>query len=324
MTPGKVILDSLEDVGTGLRRPECVICTADGAVYVSDWSGGVCRIEPDGGQQRILASESPIELRPNGIALQPDGTFLLANLGDAGGVWRLFDEGRIEPVVTEVDGEALPPTNFVLPDAAGRTWITVSTRVTPRASAYRPDVSDGFIVLSDKTGDRIVADGLGYTNEVQVHPSGDWLYANETFARRTSRLRIRSDGSLGPRETVTEYGAGTFPDGLCFDQDGGFWVVSIVSNRAIRVGPDGEHTLILEDADPAHLAEVEAAFQEGRMGRPHLDEIVSQRLRSTSSIAFGGAERRICYLGCLLDERIVRFTSPVAGVEPAHWNWPLR
>ena len=38
-------------------------------------------------------------------------------------------------------------------------------------------------------------------------------------------------GALGPRETVTEYGHGVYPDGLEFDAEGGFWVTSIVSNR---------------------------------------------------------------------------------------------
>ncbi|MEO1035956.1 MAG: SMP-30/gluconolactonase/LRE family protein [Pseudomonadota bacterium] len=316
-------LDDLENVGVGLRRPECVLCSADGSVYVSDWDGGVCRIAPDGGQHRILARESPVEIRPNGIALQPDGSFLLANLADAGGVWRLFGGGRVDPFVVEVDGAPLPPTNFVLPDRAGRTWITISTRIRPRADAFRPWASDGFIVLHDKSGTRIVADGLGYTNEVQLHPSGEWLYVNETFARRTSRLKIATDGSLGSRETVTEYGTGTYPDGLCFDEEGGFWIASIVSNRIIRVGPDRAHTVILEDSDKEHLELVETAFQDGRMGSVHLKHIVSQRLRSTSSIAFGGAERRLCYLGCLLDDRIVRWASPVAGVEPVHWSWPV-
>jgi sugar lactone lactonase YvrE len=48
-------------------------------------------------------------------------------------------------------------------------------------------VSDGFIVRVDDAGARIVADGLGYTNEVQLDPSGERLYVNETFGRRLSR-----------------------------------------------------------------------------------------------------------------------------------------
>lgn len=313
--------DSLVGVGRDLARPECVLCTADGALHVSDWRGGVTTVRPDGSQSHLKARDDSVTLKPNGIALLQDGSYLIANLGDDGGIWQLEAGGGVRPYALEVEGAAIPPANFVLPDASGRVWITVSTRVTPRADAYRPTTADGYVALVDARGSRIVADGLGYTNEVQLHPSGKWLYVNETFARRTSRLAIRDDGSLGRRETVTEYGAGTFPDGLCFDEEGAFWVVSLVSNRVIRVLPGGEQQLLLEDADPQHVAWVETAFQTGTMGRPHFDTMRSRRLQSISSIAFGGADRRTCYLGCLLGERIESFVSPVAGIEPVHWHW---
>ena len=319
----EVSLDSLQDVGENLNRPECVLCTSDGAVIVSDWSGGVTRIGADGTQQRLLARNPFVPIRPNGFALQADGSLLLANLGDDGGVWRLFASGAVQPFLVEVEGAQLPPCNFVLPDKQGRTWVSVSTRIRPRAEAYRPDAADGFIAVVDDTGARVVADGLGYTNEVQVHPGGDWLYFNETFARRTSRMKIRQDGSLGSPEIVAEFGAGMFPDGLCFDTRGGLWVVSPVSNRVVRISSDGSQTLVIDDSDTAHTKWVEEAFLSGKMGREHLDSIVSVRLRSTTSIAFGGRERRVSYLGCLLGDRVVSFESPVAGVEPVHWHWRI-
>jgi sugar lactone lactonase YvrE len=130
-------------------------------------------------------------------------------------------------------------------------------------------VADGFIVCVNASGHaRIVADGLGYTNEVALHPNGRWLYVNETFGRRLSRFLVKEDGSLGARETVTEFGVGDFPDGLAFDEDGCAWIVSIVSNRLIRVWPDGRQEIYLEDNDPGHLDWVEEAFQAHTMGRP--------------------------------------------------------
>jgi hypothetical protein len=220
-----------------------------------------------------------------------------------------------------VDGIDLPPTNFVVEDAQGRFWVTVSTRLQPRALGYRRSCNDGFIVRVDARGAAIVADGLGYTNEVAVDPSGQWLYVNETFARRLSRFALREDGSLGAKEVVTEFGAGTFPDGLAFDEDGHVWVVSIVSNRLIRVAPDGTPTLWLEDADAAHLARVEAAYDAGTMGRPELDGIQSRLLRNISSIAFAGADRHTAVLGCLLGDRLATLRLPIAGVAPTHWNY---
>jgi SMP-30/Gluconolactonase/LRE-like region len=167
-----------------------------------------------------------------------------------------------------------------------------------------------------------VADGLGYTNEVAVDPSGQWLYANETFGRRLSRFALRADGSLGPKQVVTEFGPGTFPDGLAFDVEGHAWVVSIVSNRLIRVAPDGTPTVWLEDADAGHLARVERAFDAGTMGRAELDGIESRCLRNISSIAFSGVERRVAVLGCLLGDRLAILDMPVPGVAPTHWMHP--
>jgi sugar lactone lactonase YvrE len=308
--------------GQGLQRPECVLATAAGDLYTADWRGGVAHLRPDG-TQALYAAPRPdgLPLRPNGIALLPDGSFLLAQLGaDDGGVYHLTRGGAVRPWLLQVQGQPLPPTNFVLPDADGRVWVTVSTRRTPRARGYRREGGDGFIVCVDDRGARIVADGLGYTNEVAVHPSGAWLYVNETFARRLSRFPLRTDGHLGDQQVVAEFGPGTFPDGLAFDEDGGAWVVSIVSNRLIRVAPDGSQTLWLQDADTAHLAWVEAAYDAGTMDRPHLDGIRSEVLRNISSIAFTGPDRRTAVLGCLLGDRLATLPLPVAGAAPIHWN----
>jgi hypothetical protein len=206
-------------------------------------------------------------------------------------------------------------------DALGRVWITVSTRLVPRISACRGDVADGFIVLVDRGGARIVADGLGYTNEAILDPSGKWLYVNETFARITSRFPVRPDGSLGPREVFMEYGPGTYPDGMAFDSVGHLWVVSIVSNRVLRIAPDRTMTTIVEDSDPEHLAWVERAYSAGKLERGHLDVVKSRELRNISSIAFGGSDLCTVYLGCLLDDVVYAFRSPVAGFALAHWNW---
>ena len=310
-------------IGSGLVRPECVLATRSGDLFTADWRGGVAHILPDG-RQALYSGPGPdgLALKPNGIALQSDGSFLVTHLGaEEGGVFRLTRDGRVTPWLRIVEGADLPPTNFVLLDNAGGAWVTVSTRLQPRARGYRRSCNDGFIVRVDQRGARIAADGLGYTNEVALHPTGEWLYVNETFSRRLSRFALQPNGELGPKQVVCEFGPGTFPDGLAFDEAGFAWVVSIVSNRLIRVAPDGAQTVWLEDADAEHLAWVEAAFEAGTMGRPHLDGAPSRSLRNISSIAFTGADRRSAVLGCLLGDRLPTLRLPVAGVAPTHWTF---
>ena len=103
---------------------------------------------------------------------------------------------------------------------------------------------------------RIVAEGLQYTNEVRTDPTGAWLYVVETFGRRLTRFRIGSDGHLHDRAAVVTLGHGCFPDGFAFDEAGGIWVTSLISNRVLRVRGGGVETIV-EDADPEFIAEVE-------------------------------------------------------------------
>lgn len=316
--------------GNDLNRPECVLATQAGYLYVSDFRGGVTEISPNG--EQAFFGGNPVEgvglLKPNGIALLENGDFLIAHLGDErGGIFTVTRDGACSPLITDINDKPLPPSNFIYLDRQGRLWLTVSTRICPRAEAYRPGISDGFIAIIENGKARVVADNLGYTNEVYVDPEGDYLYVNATFSRELIRYRIGGDNELLDQKVVTRFGAGTFPDGLTKDEDGNFWVTSIVSNRVIRVRPDGEQEIIMEDNDSDHLKWVEAAFQDGTMGRPHLDNIKSHSLKSISSLAFSGEDLSILNMGCLLDRKIPAIASDVlieggvSGIAPAHWTF---
>jgi sugar lactone lactonase YvrE len=313
----------LEFSGQDLARPECVVTTASGDLFVSDRRGGIMRIGAEGGQELIRA-QGVEGFLPNGFSLLPDRSFAIANLGPDGGAWRMLPHGTLIPEVLEVEGQRLPATNFVNAEHSSgslRLWVSVSTRHVPREQAFRRAVADGYIVLKDDKGTRIVADGLGFTNENKLDPSGRFLYVNETMARRLSRFPIRDDASLGPRETVAEFGAGTFPDGFEFDAEGGIWIASVVSNRLLRIAPDGSQTVILEDSDPEVVAAVERKFGEGALERADIDAGRGRPLGNLASIAFGGPDLRTAYLGSLFADRIATFRSPLAGAEPPHWHY---
>jgi sugar lactone lactonase YvrE len=319
---------SLEDVsllGSGLSRPECVLATARGDLYTADWRGGVAHLKPDGGQALYTGqtADLPEGLRPNGIALEADGSFLLANLGsETGGVWRLCRDGQVSAFWTKIDGRPIAPSNYLVRDHLGRLWLTVSTTVVPRSLDYRSDSSSGFIAVMDEKGARIVADGLGFTNECQISPDGRWLYANETYGRRLSRFALHADASLGPKEVIYEFGAGQFPDGLAFDAEGQVWIAGVISNQLMRIDPsNGRCEIVLSETDKAHVDWVERAYQDNALGRPHMDSNPSTKLRNLSSIAFGGHDMRTGYLGCLLGDSIAEVRMPVAGAPPIHWTY---
>lgn len=315
-------LSDVSVVGAGLARPECVVVARDGGVFAADARGGVAALAPDGAHRLIAGRTAELAeaLMPNGIALDRDGSFLVAHLGAAqGGVFRLTQDGQLSPVLREADGVALPPTNHALRDAAGRLWATVSTRAQPRHADWRAEAATGFLVLQDGRGARIVADGLGYANECGVSPDGRFLYVNETFARRLSRFPLGADGAPGAKQVVAEFGAGEFPDGLAFDEEGQVWVTAIVADRLLRVEPEsGRVTRMLDAGDPAHVARVERAFRAGALSPVDLS-VAGGPLANVSSLAFAGPGQRVAWLGCLLADRITRTPMPVAGAPPPHW-----
>jgi CubicO group peptidase (beta-lactamase class C family) len=312
-----VPLSEITFVGSGLVRPECVLTTSKGEIFAGDHAAGIVEI----GKAKRTISGAPPGFLPNGVTMLPDRQFLLANLGPGGGVWRLDHDWRLWPHLFEADGELLRVCNFVGRERDGTTWISVSTRTYPRERAMRPVVADGFIVRQDADGSAaMVADGLGFTNECRVDPSGQWLYVNETQRKRTTRFPIRGKG-LGPAETVYEFGPGEFPDGFAFDGEGGVWVACVVSNRVIRIDAKGKGHLIVDDSDEAMIAASEAAQASGQGGREWLEAGARRSLRNIASVAFGGPDLKTVYLGCLKGDRIATFRSPIAGAEPPQWRY---
>lgn len=315
-------LDSITLVGEGLSRPESVIATAKGELFVSDHGCSVRQL----GQPRQPLHGMPEGFLTNGITLTPEREFLVANLGTScgGGVWRIDHQRHLSPLLMEVDGQPMPNTNFVTIDAAGRTWISMSTRHNPRELAFNAHTQDGFIAVIDSRGARIVADNIAFTNECRVDPSGRWLYVNETYGRCLSRFHIKggaSDWKLGAKEVVHRFDNGDFPDGLAFDAEGGVWVACVVSNRVIRVGVDGSVQLIIEDPEQAMIDTAEAHFAEGTLTIADVYAGVTRSLGNVSSVAFGGPDLKTVILGNLGREQLVTFRSPIAGAVPPHWHY---
>ena len=125
------------------------------------------------------------------------------------------------------------------------------------------------------------------------------------------------------RQIFTEFDDWTFPDGIAFDSTGALWVTSIFSNRVIRIFEDGSQSLIIEDADPEFMLFIDNVFQNGIMEDIHMKKIKSKRLKSVSSIAFGGKDLKTVYLGCLHGNQIATFRTDIKGLPMTHWKWGL-
>jgi hypothetical protein len=87
------------------------VTTARGDVFASDRRGGIARVR-DGRPADVIVGRGVEQFLPNGFALLPDRSFMIANLGPSGGVYRMLPDGELLPELLEIDGMALPPTNF--------------------------------------------------------------------------------------------------------------------------------------------------------------------------------------------------------------------
>ncbi len=312
-------LEDLEQVGSGLNRPECVLAAPDGSLYTCDWTLGIARIAPDGTTGPALETDLIGRgFRPNGIALTAEGDFLFANLGKGGGVWRVGRSGEARPFATELDGGRVPHANFVQVDG-DRAWITISAR-TRNHQHYTAEEKSGQILLAADGAITVAAEGLNWTNELRVSPDGKHLFVNETFACRTTRYDLAPDGALsGP--VPIDFPPDTFPDGLAFDAEGGLWVTSVITNRLIRVAPDLTWTVLLEDIAPSGLEAV-AAYAQGGLTFDQIAQSRGSRVSNLSSVAFGGPDLRTLYLGGLGNSSVQVLRSPVAGLPMEHWRRP--
>lgn len=308
----------LSQLGSGLNRPECVLTVPDGTVFTSDWTMGIARIAADGSVDRAVEADLiATGFLPNGIALTTEGDFLFANLGEAGGVWRVGPTGPATPVATKVDGRRIPPANFVLVDG-DRLWVTISAATRGHAH-FTAQERTGQILLVEGGRVRVAADGLTWTNELRLSPDGRFLFVNETFACRTTRYALAPEGTLSAPVHVV-FPPGTFPDGLAFDVEGGLWVACVVSNRILRIAPDLTWSIVFEDHDADRMTEIATAHAANLLTRDMIVNSRGAQVSNLSSLAFGSPDLKTLYIGGLTIDAVQVLTSPVAGLPMAHWT----
>ena len=284
-------IEGLGPTGRGIARPEDVVVGRDGAVWASDKASAAARILPDGTLVRIGAAGG----EPNGLKIDPrDGSIVIANL-ELGILQRLSPEtGAISTILSSAGGAPIKTPNYVIFDARGNLWCSVSTR-RGRVPDWLDGTPDGFIFCLAPSGEaRIVADGLKFPNGLALDRDERWLYCAQTAADNVLRFRI-SERSLSGGEVYGPERLGTrvFPDGIAFDSAGNLWVTLVLANRIVSIAPDGAVTPIAEDDGS------------GLIVKP-------------TNVAFGGADRRDVYIGSLAANYVLRGRSSIAGQPLVH------
>ncbi len=325
---------SIQYVGEGLQRPECILAEPDGDLWAADARGGVTRISPDGRQQLIAqrqsghfhaaSSEGSRYLQgtlPNGLAFARNSDILISNFGtDCLEV--MTRDGASRVLADSIDGEPIGKVNFVLRDSQDRIWITVSTRIKNWMHALRPDLADGYVARYIDGKFRIVADGFHFTNEIRLDAKEEFLYVVETTGGCISRLRVDANGNLTHREVFgpSNLGKGAWPDGIAFDSYGNLWGTLVYSDKLFALTPEGDLSVLLDEGDPQKVEALEQAFLRNEVNEAVLFATGRGVAPWMASVTFGGADLQTIYIGSLKGQRIPYFHAPVAGLPMVHWR----
>ena len=309
-------LSELRFFGNNLSRPESVLAESNGTLWVSDNRGLATRIDPDG-TQTILGD---VGYEPNGLAMDRSGNICIANIGD-GKIYKLYPDGTYEVILGEIDGKPLGAANFVFIDSRDRLWISISTRRSSWVEAVANPCPDGYIILLDEKGPRIIADGIYFPNEIRLDAKEEYLYVAETMGCRMLRYKVQGDNSLGESEVFgpENLGLGGYVDGFALDAEGNIWLTLPTRNSLAIVWADGDYHVVFEEVNQEALERSAAKGEAGTFTVKDMIACAGRTLQLPASITFAGRDLKTVYLGSLGMPHLVTFKSPIPGLPMRHW-----
>ncbi len=177
---------------------------------------------------------------PSGLGFLPDGSAVVVSMHNrqllriADGATELYADLGL------LGGDFL---NDMVVDGAGNAYVGTRTRdMRPSQLPLPASSAVDTIILVDPAGNaRVAADHLTAPNGTVVAPDGSYLVVAETYAHRLTRFDRAPDGSLTNRRVFADV-RGSFPDGICLDEDGAVWFGSPYTNEFVRVRDGGEVT----------------------------------------------------------------------------------
>ncbi|MGB1882807.1 MAG: SMP-30/gluconolactonase/LRE family protein [Gammaproteobacteria bacterium] len=305
-------LSECEAFGHGVKRPEDVVVSRDGTVWLSDQDSACARVNDDGTLSRVGQAGGA----PNGINMDARGRIVIANFGgpeDGAGPLQRLDpaSGEIEVICDTLDGKRLFGCNYPVVDSRGRIWCSHST-FGPLDDAFN-GLDDGAIFRVEVDGTAtLLADGIRFANGITLDADEQFLYVCETTGCDVIRYRINDDGSLGALE---HYGPKLgfdnhevqnqrplslelrsqlgLTDGCGFDSAGNLWVTLVLANKVVAITPELEVVDVLSDP-------------EGKL------------MRNPTNVTWGGDDLCDLYIGSVSTDYVIKTRSPVPGLPMIH------
>ena len=217
-----------EVLASGYQFVEAPRVDDSGAVYFSDLlAGGFYRRTTDGEIRHFIADRKWI----GGIVLNADGTVICSGRG---GIVRLdVETGRLQPVLSELAGEAIDAVNDIEADASGALYGgTIDfTSILGRGTTPRP----GVFFRIDPDGDvHVIREGVAASNGIAFSPDGNLLY----HAESTRGVWVYDLDPGGLPRNPTLFAAVSDCDGIAVDSEAAVWVARWETGEIVRYRAD--------------------------------------------------------------------------------------
>ncbi|MFF5185667.1 SMP-30/gluconolactonase/LRE family protein [Streptomyces sp. NPDC000345] len=212
----------------------------DGRLWFSDMhTGEIFRVDPDGDQLPEVVTR--IDDQPSGLGWLADGSLLISSMLRRV-VLKHAPDGS-QSVHADLSAMTDAPINDMVVDESGTAYLG-GFGYDLYAGAPQ---ENGPVFAIPPTGEARVADSdMVFPNGAVILPGTRTLVVAETWAARLTAFDIGEDGELSGKRLWAPLPAGSTPDGLCVDAEGGVWVSCIVNGRFIRVLAGGEVTDVVD------------------------------------------------------------------------------
>ncbi|MEW5978308.1 MAG: SMP-30/gluconolactonase/LRE family protein [Acidobacteriota bacterium] len=203
----------------------------DGSIYFTDVANNrILRLVAGGGGLQPEVFRFPSG-RANGLAFDLQGRLLACEGGGQDGnrrVTRTEPDGSLTVLAERYQGKRLNSPNDLDIDSEGRIYFTDprygdrSGMELDREAVYRIDPGGGLT--------QIIAD-LERPNGLAVSPNQKTLYVIDNNnsrggSRKVYAYALASNGSVGERRVVHDFGTGRGGDGMCLDRRGNLYVTA--------------------------------------------------------------------------------------------------
>ncbi len=213
----------LEKVWTGGKFVEGPAQGALGEIYFTDIPNKRIMRHSSDGTTKVFREDSG---RANGLIFDAKGRLIACEGGAEGGrrqVARYEHDGTVTVLATHWNGKRLNSPNDITLDSKGRIYFSdprygsQDDRELDHQSVYRID--------GPKKVTRII-DDVKKPNGLAISPNDKFLYVSDTDARKLYAYPLKSDGAVGERKMLYDFGEDRSIDGMEVDTKGLIWAAA--------------------------------------------------------------------------------------------------